>query len=137
MTGAVGNPGVLVTIPYGSRARDAIDAAGGLAADADLERVNLAQIVRDGDQVHVFAVASGEDEVVLATPSDAGTVYINSASAEDLDVLPGVGPALAARIVAYREENGPFTSLEDLDQVSGIGPSILEEIAPMISFESR
>jgi competence protein ComEA len=140
VTGAVGNPGVLVTIPYESRARDAIDMAGGLTEDADLERVNLAQILRDGDQVHVFSVndvIAGEGEVVLATPSDAGIVYINSASAEELDVLPGVGPALASRIIAYREENGPFASLEDLDNVSGIGPSTLEAIAPMVSFEMR
>jgi len=97
----------------------------------------MAQILRDGDQVHVFTLASDESGVTLATPSDAGIVYINSASASDLETLPRVGPALAARIIAYREENGPFVSLEDLDNVSGIGPSILAELAPYVSFESR
>ena len=109
----------------------------GWLAEADPERVNLAQILRDGDQVHVFAVAIDDGEVALATPSDAGIVYINAASAGELETLPHIGPALAARIVAYREENGAFTSLEDLDNVSGIGPSILTELAPYLSFEVR
>jgi len=137
VTGAVAQPETLVTIPFGSRVSAAIEQAGGLTDDADLERVNMAQILRDGDQVHVFAMASDEGEIALATPSDAGIVYINSASAAELEVLPHVGPTLAERILAYREENGPFTSLEDLDNVSGIGPSTLADIAPLISFDVR
>ena len=64
-------------------------------------------------------------------------MYINSATVEELETLPRVGPALAERIIAYREENGPFTALEDLDNVSGIGPSTLEGLAPYLSFEPR
>lgn len=135
VTGAVRNPETLVTVPYGSRVLDAIEAAGGFAPDADRQRVNLAQILRDGDQVHVYANAA--PEIALPTPNDSGVIYVNTATAEELERLPRIGPALAERIIAYREANGPFEALEDLGNVSGIGPAILEEIAPYISLEAR
>lgn len=135
VTGAVRNPETLVTVPFGSRVLDAIEAAGGFAPGADRQRVNLAQLLRDGDQVHVYESAA--PEVALPTPNDSGIVYVNTATVEELEQLPRIGPALAERIVAYREANGPFSALDDLGNVSGIGPAILEEIAPYVSFEAR
>ena len=135
VTGAVARPQTLVRVPSGSRVSAVIDAAGGLTETADLDRVNLAQIVRDGDQIHIHAIE--ETSVVLATPNDDGIVYINVAGIDELVELPRIGPAMAARIIEYREANGPFTSLEDVDAVSGIGPSTLEELGPHVSFEIR
>ncbi|MBL8147702.1 MAG: helix-hairpin-helix domain-containing protein [Anaerolineae bacterium] len=131
VTGAVAQPALLVSLPPGSRVQDAIQASGGPAENADLSAVNLASVLRDGDQIHV--PARGET-TALATPN-AVFVFINSATAEELDALPEVGPALAAAIIAWREAEGPFTSLDDLDEVDGIGPRMLETLAPLISFE--
>lgn len=132
ITGAVVNPEQLLTLPPGSRVQDAIDAAGGTTETADLELVNLAGILRDGDQVHVPEI---NQEIALPTASSGGIVHINSATAEELDTLPGVGPALAERIIAYRELNGPFTALEDLDHVEGIGPALLADLQDLIVFD--
>lgn len=131
VTGAVAEPASLVSLPAGSRVQDAIQASGGPAENADLSAVNLASVLRDGDQVHV--PVAGET-TALATPN-AVFVFINTATAEELDALPEVGPALAAAIIARREAEGPFTSLDDLDAVDGIGPRMLETLAPLISFE--
>ncbi len=133
VTGAVQQPQTTLSLPAGSRVEDAVDAAGGLLDEADLDRVNLAQILRDGDQVHVPSQVS--EPVVLATPNTTGVVLINSATAEELENLPGVGPALAASIVEYRERNGPYASLEDLDEVSGIGPALLEGFEGLVEFD--
>ena len=133
ITGAVTQTGITLTLPNGSRVEDAIAAAGGALPNADLERVNLAAILRDGDQVHV--ALQGEGETTLATPSGGQLVNINIATLEEIDTLPGIGPALAERIIAYRDANGAFTSLDQLDEVEGIGPDLLAEIAPLITFE--
>jgi competence protein ComEA len=133
VTGAVAQPGSTVILPPGSRVEDAVAAAGGILPSADLERVNLAALLRDGDQVHVPAV--GDAEVAVATTSGGALININTANADEIDQLPGIGPALAERIVAYRESNGPFASLDDLDQVEGIGPDVLTDIANLIEFE--
>lgn len=134
VTGAVAQPQTTHTLPHGSRAADAIDAAGGPTDDADLDSVNLAAILRDGDQIHV--PAAGSEMVTLATPS-GGTaiVAVNRATVEELTTLPGIGPTLAQRIIDHRETIGPFASLDDLDAVSGIGPAVLEDIAEFVSFE--
>lgn len=132
VTGAVNQPDQLITLPPGSRVQDAIEAAGGLTSDADQTRINLADRVRDGDQVHVFSIGQ---EVMLATPSAGLQIYINSATPEELDELPGVGPALAAAIIAYRDANGGFSSMDDLDAVEGIGPTLLEDWQGLVVFD--
>jgi len=140
VTGAVKQPNTTVSIPAGSRVQEAVEAAGGMNETADLERVNLAAVLHDGDQVYVPVIgesASAEAtlDVLLATPPGGEKVYINTASLEELQTLPGVGPTTAQRILDYREANGPFTSLEDLDEVSGIGPALLGNIAALVMFE--
>jgi competence protein ComEA len=133
VTGAVAAGDTLVTVPAGSRVSDAIEAAGGATADADLQRVNLAGLLRDGDQVHI--PAQGGAEVTLATPSGSDLVRVNTAEAEELMTLPGIGPALAAAIIADREQNGPFLTPEDLIRVRGIGPALLASIIDRISLD--
>ena len=123
VVGKVAEPGV-VELPIGSRVQDAVDAAGGATNNKALESVNLARVVVDGEQIVVGAPAEG---------SASSKISINSASAAQLDELPGVGPAIAERIVQWRETNGPFTSIDELTEVSGIGPSILEQIRDLAS----
>jgi competence protein ComEA len=118
VVGKVAQPGV-VELPIGSRVQDAIEAAGGATKDKALESVNLARPVVDGEQIFVGVPVAG------TTPSK---ISINSASVDLLDELPGVGPAIAERIVQWREKNGPFTSIDELMEVSGIGPSMIEQI---------
>lgn len=133
VTGEVYYPQTMITLPNGSRVQDAIEAAGGATGNADLSRVNLSQILNDGDQVHIPS-RSGED-IQTATPNHLPLVHINSATVEELDTLPGVGPSLAQAIIDYRDEHGPFASLEDLDDVPGIGPAKLEEIRAQVVFD--
>jgi len=133
VTGAVARPQSLVTLPAGSRVQDALAAAGGAAAEADLNAVNLAGLLRDGDQVFVPALSAAGNP--LPTTMGGPKVRINLATAEELDALPGIGASTAAAIVAYREQNGPFTALADLDNVEGIGPALLEDIADLIVFD--
>lgn len=119
VAGEVRSPGV-VRVPAGSRVGVAVAAAGGALPDADLTRVNLAAPLVDGQQV----VVPGRGEESEAAPAD-GRIRLNAADAEELEALPGVGPVLAARIVAYREEHGPFGAVEDLLDVPGIGEAKL------------
>lgn len=132
VTGAINGQAGMVTVPAGSRVSDAIAAAGGLRPDADQRRVNLAALVRDGDHIDVPTV--GETPPPQAT---AGffTIPINTATLDELDRLPGVGPSLAQAIIDYRDTYGRFSNLEDLDQVEGIGESTLQEIAEYIIFD--
>ncbi len=135
ITGAVNEPHTTASLPAGSRVQDAIDAAGGVTETADLDRVNLAGIVRDGDQVHVPEI--GDDAVVNAAPTASGDqiVHINTATADELATLPGIGPTTALAIIDYRDENGPFESMEDLDLVPGIGPATLERFEGLVVFD--
>ncbi|MDX1991145.1 MAG: helix-hairpin-helix domain-containing protein [bacterium] len=138
VTGAVANPQTTVQVPPGSRVEDVIEAAGGFSDEADLDRVNLAGLVRDGDQIHVFSRAAEiepESVEALPTASTSGLVNVNTATLEELDTLPGVGPALAQAVIDYREANGPFADLAGLDEVSGIGPALLEDLGPLVTFE--
>jgi competence protein ComEA len=133
ITGEVVHPQTMVSLPGGSRVEDAIKAAGGTTSNADLSRVNLSQILNDGDQVHVPPLVG--DDIQTPTPNHLPLVHINSATLEELDTLPGIGPSLAQAIIDYRTENGPFSGPEDLDNVPGIGPSILEDLRPLIVYD--
>lgn len=126
VSGAVAAPG-LVTVPDGARVADAVDEAGGIVAGADVAAVNLARLARDGEQIHI--PLEGEAPASGAT---GGPVSLNTADANGLETLPGVGPVLAERIIADREANGPYASLEDLARVSGVGDAMvagLEDLA--------
>ena len=144
VTGAVTRPGV-VTLGAGSRVADAIKAVGGTAPDADTEQLNLARVLTDGEQIRVPRVgevlpdpapqpsgaASSEAGTAPGKPGDggaSGTVNINTASASELEKLPGIGPALAQRIVEYRDSHGPFASVDALTDVPGIGKAKLEAL---------
>lgn len=118
VSGAVAEPG-LVEVESGGRVADAIARAGGLLAVADSARLNLAAPLVDGQQVVVPEVGEPGD------PVEPGPIRLNSASAQELETITGVGPVLAARIVEYRQANGPFTTIEDLLGVPGIGESKL------------
>lgn len=135
VTGAVENPGV-IELSEGARVIDVVARAGGATDDADLAAVNLAREVVDGEQIHLPRVgeeppAPAPGAAGAASPGGAGgatagaVVNINSASSAELETLPGVGPALAGRIIAWREQNGPFRSVDELLAVSGIGEKTL------------
>ncbi|MEE1650985.1 helix-hairpin-helix domain-containing protein [Brachybacterium sp. J144] len=144
VSGAVTAPG-LVRLPAGSRVDDALRAAGGTTEEADLSAINLARPLTDGEQVHVPrpgeepppvaaapAGSSGEPGAGDGAPASAASpIDLNTATVQQLVELPGVGPAIAQRIVDHREANGPFTSVDDLLEVSGIGPATLEKIRPL------
>lgn len=172
VAGAVNNPGVY-TLPAQGRAVDAIAAASGAAADADLDRVNLAGALSDGVQIYVphrgetaapaqiqpnggtanagqgtaangtsqnGTAQSGTQPQPARTLTPAGSaqkgstpVNINTATAEELQTLPRIGPAMAQRIIAWREAHGGFRSVDELDAVPGIGPSMLENLRPLVT----
>lgn len=137
ITGAVNNPQTTLTVPFDSRVEDVVEMAEGFTEDANLDLVNLAGIVRDGDQIHIPSLTdeSIAEDTSLPTPSGGTLVYINTATIEELQTLPGIGVATAQSIIDYRAENGEFTNLEDLDNVPGIGATTLETLAPLISFD--
>lgn len=135
ITGAVQQPETTIALPHDSRVMDAISAAGGFTDDANQSLVNLAGILRDGDQIHVPSLAIDTSTSQLPTPSGGSLVYINTANSEELQTLPGIGQAMAERIITYRDENGPFTQLEDLDNVSGIGQATLDNIKDLVAFD--
>jgi competence protein ComEA len=131
VAGTVVDPGI-VTLPAGARVADAIQAAGGALPETDLSGVNLARILVDGEQVLVGlpAVAGAP---LAATPapsggSETGPLDLNSATLDQLQNLPGVGPVLAQRIVDWRTDNGRFTSVEELQEIDGIGEQRLEDL---------
>ncbi|MBD3779029.1 MAG: ComEA family DNA-binding protein [Micrococcales bacterium] len=137
VVGQVAAPG-LVELPPGSRVADAVAAAGGALPDADLAVVNLAALVVDGAQVRVPApgepavpadgTAAGTGPVSGAPPSGqgpGGQVDLNTATAAELEALPGIGPVLAERIVSWRGEHGAFADVDSLEDVPGIGPALL------------
>lgn len=133
VVGQVAVPG-LVTLPEGSRVSDAIAAAGGALPGTDLTSINIARKVSDGEQVAV-GIPAAPDVGPPEQPGSAGgagKVNLNSASLEQLDGLPGVGPVIAQRIVDFREANGPFASVADLANVSGIGPSIMAKLTDLV-----
>lgn len=144
VAGAVVSPGVYALAP-GARVIDAVEAAGGLDPDAMADAVNLAAAVGDGQKVYVPRV--GEVAAIVAgvsgdvtgggsTPGggeSSGQVNINSATADELDTLPGVGPATAAAIIDHRQQHGPFATVDDLTDVRGIGPTKLEALRGLVT----
>lgn len=133
VTGWVVHPGV-VEVAAGSRLGDALAAAGGVRAGASLDSVNLAETLVDGEQVVVPGPGEGAGPDAGAVAGAAGAqIRLNSASAQDLEALPGVGPVLAERIVAHREERGRFETVEDLLEVAGIGESKLASIRDLVA----
>ena len=148
VVGAVVRPG-LHELPVGSRVADAVEAAGGLTAEADRMRLNLAEPLIDGSRLWVPAVgeAAGPDVVAITAGSGAGggagagdgrlaaPLNINTASAAELEDLPGIGPALATAIVEHRRRSGPFSTVDQLLEVSGIGPVKLEQIRPLATVD--
>jgi competence protein ComEA len=136
VAGLVREPGVY-EFRTGDRVVDAVQAAGGPRKHADLDALNLAAPLTDGQQVLVPARGpSGGGAGVLPAPgamATPGLVDVNTASGSELDTLPGIGPVLAQRIIDYRTEHGPFATVDDLDDVSGIGPATLEDLRPMVT----
>ena len=137
VVGAVRRPG-LYRLSQGARVADAVARAGGSTRKADLSLVNLAALVSDGEQVVVPRRGAGMPSGAAAGASSAsgiptGPVHLNSATIEQLDALPGVGPVTAQKIVDYRQKHGAFTSVDELDAVSGIGPARLDQLRDLVA----
>ncbi len=146
--GDVVRPGVY-ELPDGARVKDAIDAAGGLIADASTGSINLAAKLEDGQQIQIgsgaAAVTSGNPNnssntapftvlpTTVPTPSSGNLLDINTATAAQLDALPGISPTVAQNIINYRNENGPFSTIEDIMNVPGIGPATFDTIRNLIT----
>jgi competence protein ComEA len=132
VAGRVRRPGVVV-LAQGARVVDALEAAGGALPETPLDSVNLARVLADGEQVRVGLPPDPAAQAAAPPPATAGggptgLVDLNVAGVTQLDALPGIGPVLAERIVAHRQQNGPFTSVEQLLEVSGIGPAVLADV---------
>lgn len=143
VVGAVNNPGVFA-LPQGSRVYQAVESAGGALATAQLAALNMAAPASDGMQIVVLTRDEAAQLQRVPGPGTPGTgpaarnaapgpVNINAATAADLDALPGIGPVLAERIVAWRADHGPYPSVDALDAVSGIGAKLLENIRGLVS----
>ena len=137
IVGAVRRPG-LYRLAQGARIADAVSRAGGATAKADLALINLAAPLADGEQV----VVPKRGTAALGAPagagsptgaSSAGPVHLSSATLEQLDSLPGIGPVTAQKILDYRQEHGAFTSVDELDAVPGIGPARLDELKDLVA----
>lgn len=145
VSGAVARPGVY-SLPMGSRLQDAITAAGGFLSEADPEGLNLAAPLEDGALIKIptrtvsqalptqpaTAGSKSNPGAATATPADR-LIHINTATLEELDTLPGIGPVIAQRIIDYRTTYGPFASIESIQAVSGIGPAKFESIKDLIT----
>ena len=151
--GAVPRPG-LYEFSDGARIQDAIDAAGGLLASANVDAVNLAALLTDGQKLEIpykdgeVPSAQVEDDTSLNLPGSESTertttvdtggetsadlLNINTATLEELDSLPGIGPTIAQRIIDYRTKNGAFSTIEEIMDVSGVGPATFDEIKDLI-----
>jgi competence protein ComEA len=133
VAGAVNNPGVY-SLPAQSRVIDALRAAGNSVTGSDLSDLNLARVVKDGEQIYVNpTVRSANGKRIIKKIIPRGPININRATAREFDSLVGIGPVIAKRIVEYRRVNGPFMAIEDLEKVSGIGSAKFEELKSKIS----
>jgi competence protein ComEA len=132
VAGEVRKPGVY-EFAEGQRVIDAVNEAGGPTGKADLSSLNLAAPLTDGTQVLVPSSATAPGAPVGSGVSSGGLININTASATELETLSGIGEVLAAEIVDYRTQNGPFASVDELDEVSGIGPATLADIRDQVT----
>jgi competence protein ComEA len=136
VVGAVRRPG-LYRLSQGARTADALARAGGATPHAQLELVNLAAPISDGEQIVVprrgAAVAGAGAAGAGAAGVPAGPVHLNTATLEQLDALPGVGPVTAQKILDYRQEHGAFGSVDELDAIPGIGPARLEQLRDLVA----
>lgn len=143
--GAVASPGVK-KLGGEARVQDALNAAGGLLASADMSRINPARRLDDGEQIRiptlvplppsrVSPVSGNVPAVAVPTPATA-LININSATATELDTLPRIGPSLAARIVAYREQYGPFHTVDELANISGISAKMVDDMRALVTVGS-
>ncbi len=136
VVGAVQRPG-LYRLVHGARIADAVRRAGGATRRADLSLVNLAAQVSDGSQVvvprRVVVEASSGGGEPASSAAVGGQVHLNTATIEQLDELPGVGPVTAQKIVDYRDQHGAFSSVDDLDAIPGIGPARLEQLRELVA----
>ena len=137
ISGAVKQPDVY-QVPAAARVKDVVLAAGGLTEDAAIDEINLADRVADAQHIHIRR--QGEPTASQASNGDAavgdtkdGLLNLNTASAADLDDLPGIGQSIAERIIEYRTTNGPFQSVEDLQKVKGIGPALFAKLVPLVA----
>lgn len=136
VAGAVAKPGVYV-LDDTSRITDAIAAAGGLTAEADADQLNLAALLVDGGQIRVpiegEVLPSGGQSLGTPSGAAAGPLDLNRASEGELETLPGIGPATAAAIVSWRDDQGPFSSVDELLEVPGIGPAKLAALEELVT----
>jgi competence protein ComEA len=135
--GAVSNPG-LYTLPLDSRVNDAIQAAGGFTDDANTDILNLAKTLEDGEQIIVPELNSQAptENITRSINPSLILVNINTATLEQLDTLPEIGPITAQNIIDYRNANGSFDRIEDIQDVLGIGPVTFEKIKDLITTET-
>lgn len=131
VAGAVVHPGV-VRLEEGTRVMDAVEGAGGPLPEADLDALNLAQPVQDGQKINVPRKGENGGSTQGQGGKTSGKVNINQAGPDELEKLPGIGPTLAERIVSYRERNGGFRSIEELRKVSGIGEKKFAELRDLV-----
>lgn len=132
-------------LPTGAILRDGINAAGGMTRSAAADLLNLALPLADGMHVHVPALDQTTSEPALIERAAPGTaplgtstgelINLNTATLEELDQLPGVGPSTAQKIIDYRQANGPFATIDEIQNVSGIGPAKLEQIRDLVTIE--
>jgi competence protein ComEA len=135
VVGAVRRPG-LYRLPSGARIADALRRAGGATRRADLSLVNLAAPLSDGTQVVVprrVPAAAAAGEAASGAGAAGGPIHLNTATVDELDELPGVGPVTAQKIVDWREQHGAFSSVDDLDAIPGIGPARLEQLRDLVA----
>ncbi|WP_242681356.1 helix-hairpin-helix domain-containing protein [Tessaracoccus sp. SD287] len=139
VAGAVKNPGV-VQVPQGARVNDAIAAAGGITPEAHLGTLNLAAVVSDGMQILVGSgpqqtstTSGGRDSQAPPGESGGARINLNTATQAQLESLPGVGPATAAKILAWRDQHGRFSKVEELQEIDGIGQKTFERLQPLVT----
>lgn len=149
VSGAVSQPGVY-TLPRDCRVQAALEAAGGILPQANVNAINMAAFIEDGTQIWIPFQASSQSQFTSQTNTSTAAenksieplhqtqpelININTATQVELESLPGIGPVTAQRIIAYREENGPFDRIEDLEKVPGIGPAKFEQVRALIGID--